>query len=39
VRFILVNFGALQAVRVRASMERFAKSVIPELAARPVGSA
>jgi len=29
---ILVNFGALQAERVRASMERFAKSVMPALA-------
>ncbi len=36
---ILANFGALEAERVRASMERFAKSVMPELAARPAGPA
>jgi alkanesulfonate monooxygenase SsuD/methylene tetrahydromethanopterin reductase-like flavin-dependent oxidoreductase (luciferase family) len=36
---ILANFGALAAARVRASMERFARSVMPEFAARPVGSA
>jgi alkanesulfonate monooxygenase SsuD/methylene tetrahydromethanopterin reductase-like flavin-dependent oxidoreductase (luciferase family) len=35
---ILVNFGALPAERVRASMERFAKSVMPELTA-PAGPA
>lgn len=34
---ILANFGALQAERVRASMERFAKSVMPELASPAAG--
>ncbi|HZD02434.1 MAG TPA: LLM class flavin-dependent oxidoreductase [Actinomycetes bacterium] len=36
---LLVNFGALEAERVRASMERFAKSVMPEFAAGPAGPA
>jgi alkanesulfonate monooxygenase SsuD/methylene tetrahydromethanopterin reductase-like flavin-dependent oxidoreductase (luciferase family) len=36
---ILVNFGALQAERVRASMERFARSVMPQLAAATAGPA
>jgi hypothetical protein len=36
---ILANFGALEADRVRASMERFASEVMPHFADRELVSA